>query len=293
MRKTIILFTLSLLSAVVWGQSYTYRYWTDNDVAAAKTGSATGETQFSVDIASLGSGLHALHVQARNAGGEWSSTRTRHFLIDKSQMLTATTARYWIDDDMTTVHNGVATSGSIDIDVTKLTVGLHAIHYQTFAADGTPSSARTRYILVDKVHKDILKATVRIDGGAATTHALSDGDIVIDIGELKAGEHTVSVTLTDIAGNDYGTEQNTFMVYDGNEPIQFADNLTKAICLKYWDTNGDGELSRNEATAVQRIGTVFQGYDITSFDELQYFTGLSQLGEMEFAQCAKLTSVVF
>ena len=359
MRKTILLFTLSLLTVVVWGQAYSYRYWTDNDVAAAKTGSASGETLFTVDVASLSNGLHALHVQAKNASGVWSSTRTRHFLIDrsemqaaatarywidndmttvhngvatsgtidvelptlasglhaihyqtfaadgtpssartryflvdKSQMQKAITARYWIDNDMTTVHNGVATSGTIDIDVSKLTVGLHAIHYQTFAADGTPSSARTRYILVDKVHQGILKATVSIDGGTATTHALAEGDVVIDIGELAAGEHTVSVTLIDIEGNDYGTETSTFMVYDGNEPIEFADNLTKTICLYYWDTNGDGELSRNEAAAVERIGTVFQGYDITSFDELQYFTGLTELCDMEFAECKKLTSVV-
>jgi len=52
--------------------------------------------------------------------------------------------------------------------------------------------------------------------------------------------------------------------------ICFADANVKAICVANWDTNGDGELSEDEAAAVTDLGTVFQGKtSITSFDELQ------------------------
>lgn len=57
--------------------------------------------------------------------------------------------------------------------------------------------------------------------------------------------------------------------------IQFADAKVKALCVANWDTNGDGELSEDEAAAVTDLGDVFQGNkEITSFNELQYFSGL-------------------
>lgn len=74
--------------------------------------------------------------------------------------------------------------------------------------------------------------------------------------------------------------------------ITFADSETKRICVTNWDTNGDGELDTAEAAAVSNIGTVFQQAEITSFDELQYFTGLTSIGDMAFALCQQLTSIV-
>ena len=40
--------------------------------------------------------------------------------------------------------------------------------------------------------------------------------------------------------------------------ITFADEEVKAICVKNWDTNGDGELSKTEAAAVKNLGTLFK-----------------------------------
>ncbi|MBO7617493.1 MAG: leucine-rich repeat protein [Bacteroidales bacterium] len=82
------------------------------------------------------------------------------------------------------------------------------------------------------------------------------------------------------------------------ELIVFADDNVKAICVANWDTSGDGELSMDEAAAVTDLGNLFQGNgDITSFDELQYFTGLTSLvydGDImgTFSGCFNLTSVV-
>ena len=74
--------------------------------------------------------------------------------------------------------------------------------------------------------------------------------------------------------------------------INFADAAVKAICVANWDTNGDGELSYAEAAAVTRLGQVFQlNTEITSFDELQYFTGLTSIGDGAFYACSSLTSV--
>ncbi len=75
--------------------------------------------------------------------------------------------------------------------------------------------------------------------------------------------------------------------------IPFADSEVKQICVKKWDTNGDGELSDNEAAAVTDLGHAFQAKEeITSFDELQYFTGLTSLGDYEFSWSPSLRSVI-
>ena len=78
--------------------------------------------------------------------------------------------------------------------------------------------------------------------------------------------------------------------------IVFDDEAVKAICINNWDTNGDGELSEAEAAAVTSKDwpeKTFKGNTlITSFDELQYFTGLSEIPFRAFRECYNLTSIV-
>lgn len=81
-------------------------------------------------------------------------------------------------------------------------------------------------------------------------------------------------------------------VMDGNAPIEFADAKVKEICVSNWDTNGDGELSYVEASAVGDLGNAFSyNQEITSFNELQYFTNLEVIFENAF-HGSSLTSVI-
>lgn len=77
---------------------------------------------------------------------------------------------------------------------------------------------------------------------------------------------------------------------DGNI-IAFADEETKRLCVENWDLNGDGELSMQEAADVKSLDKVFYMSDIKSFDELQYFTGLTVIGKSAFRWC-KLSSLI-
>lgn len=52
--------------------------------------------------------------------------------------------------------------------------------------------------------------------------------------------------------------------------------------MNNWDTNGDGELSYAEAAAVTSLGNVFKNQPIVDFHELQYFTGLTEIGKSAF-----------
>lgn len=73
--------------------------------------------------------------------------------------------------------------------------------------------------------------------------------------------------------------------------INFADDAVKSICVSNWDADGDGELSKDEAAAVTNLGSVFSNNtEITSFDELKYFTGLTSLYS-SFSGCSNLSSI--
>ena len=74
--------------------------------------------------------------------------------------------------------------------------------------------------------------------------------------------------------------------------ITLADSKVKALCIANWDYNDDGELSEAEAAAVTSIGTMFRdNTEITSFDELPYFTGLTAIESRAFSGCSNLVSI--
>ncbi|MCR5779691.1 MAG: leucine-rich repeat domain-containing protein [Bacteroidaceae bacterium] len=74
--------------------------------------------------------------------------------------------------------------------------------------------------------------------------------------------------------------------------IDFEDPLVKQLCVANWDTNHDGLLSYGEARSVEDIGRTFYKTDITTFNELQYFSGLNTIPEWAFSNCHQLRSIV-
>ena len=98
-------------------------------------------------------------------------------------------------------------------------------------------------------------------------------------------------------------------IVDSTDYIHFTDKKVENISLSYWDqwswdTNEDGVLSKEEAAHVESIadeagqGAVsiydsrFLESDITSFDELKYFTGLTDIPGWTFYDCKNLSSII-
>ena len=97
----------------------------------------------------------------------------------------------------------------------------------------------------------------------------------------------------------------------GGEVISFADANVETLCVKYFDLDGDGKVSYREAAAVTEIPTIhnsqydedypiFSGrrhvmgdnvVEITSFNELQYFTSLRSLPREIFSEQYNLKEV--
>ena len=115
---------------------------------------------------------------------------------------------------------------------------------------------------------------------------------------------TLTITITEESGAEYTYTYNPSKAYKAGTTykltssesftnnIVFCDMEVKAICVTNWDTNGDGELSYDEAAAVTDLSNAFkERRDITSFDELRYFTSLNGINPYAFLACSSLTSI--
>ena len=75
--------------------------------------------------------------------------------------------------------------------------------------------------------------------------------------------------------------------------IPFSDEHVKATCISLWDTDGDGELSYDEAESVLSLSDAFRGDSlIRRFPELQYFKHLKSIAPSAFNSCKSLESIV-
>ena len=92
---------------------------------------------------------------------------------------------------------------------------------------------------------------------------------------------------------EYGivSEPAVFSFTTTDNVIVFEDQLVKSICVNNWDTNGDEELSYYEAANVTNLRSRFEETEIQSFNELQYFTGLTTIGANAFSYCIQLASI--
>ena len=73
--------------------------------------------------------------------------------------------------------------------------------------------------------------------------------------------------------------------------IVFTDDYVKEVCVELWDTDGDGELSTNEAAAVTELDIFASDHEVRYFDEFRYFTGVEKLGTAAFRNCSSLRRI--
>ncbi len=112
---------------------------------------------------------------------------------------------------------------------------------------------------------------------------------------IKAGSNTIGNAIID-SSNIRKAYYRGYLVYykEPEQYIVFADSVVEQICATNW---GDGTgIKPSQAAQVTnaQLGTTFrQNTDITSFDEFQYFTGITSLSNYAFQACSALESIVF
>lgn len=140
----------------------------------------------------------------------------------------------------------------------------------------------------------------------ATAHALTYmiGDSIVAVHYYESGDMIDALVVGEIVGSIFSgwvglpaTMPDYDLTVTGEYMMQyivFSDATVESICLANWDTNDDGKLSLEEAAAVTDLGTVFKNNSkIKTFDELQYFTGLTTIASSTFSNCTSLEYVRF
>ena len=197
-------------------------------------------------------------------------------------------------------------SGSMYVDSLWLHLPLGSYQYGVsfIKDDGSESGIVASNCIERILYTYQIVATINHEGRGTVSGA----------GEYALGA-TCTLTATPIGNNTFtcwkengtvvSTETNYSFTVSGprnlvavfsvspDDIIVFADNNVKALCVNNWDIDGDGELAYDEAAAVTSLDNVFSyQQSITTFDELQYFTGLTSIQNNAFTECSNLISIV-
>lgn len=257
MRRFIGFLVLLALMGSARGQTtYSYRYWFDNNPATLQMGSANGDTTIEIDISTLSKGtVHALRLQGLDEKGKWSPVRTTYFFLTEESDTESVTARYWFDNDENTSQTAPTVNGLIDLDISHMDIGTHAVHYQTFNAAGEGSPVRTTYFYMDELQLATLSCRIWIDDeeNNALTFDLTGEDIEIEAEDLSVGIHDLHVVLLNANGQWLAESTTKFEV---KEPMA---TITLTASVETFSYGKDLEFS---------LVTGLRAYTATGFRKL-------------------------
>lgn len=235
---------------------YEYSYWFDNDLQTMQSGSSgSGSWQVQADIGNLSESLHAIHLQVRDSEGNLSSPVTRYFV--KSANKSATSGRYWFDDDIDHMQTSPQTQGTFDIDVSLLSEGFHSIHYQVIGVNGNTSAIASRYFY--KVYMPQLsnwRCWFDNDQSTMTSGKEMSGTILLDVKELSDGYHVLHLLV------DGGADAVATPVTKPFIKIPQVLGVSQLTCL----CMVDDKLFKQEKVSVQG-GVMEWNFDVSSLPQ--------------------------
>ena len=226
-----------------------------------------------------------LPTNATNRTVTWKSSNTSVATVSSSGLVTAKSSGSVTITATTT--DGTNLSASCAVTVQQNIIYATSISLNKTSA--TMTEGNTLQLTATVLPTNATNRTVTWKSSNTSVATVSSSGLVT---AKYPGSATITATTTD--GTNLSA--NCSVTVESGSPestiISFVDPRVKALCVQNWDTNGDVELSRAEAAAVTNLGTVFKNNStITSFDELQYFTGLTSIGEYAFSCCWYLTSI--
>ena len=174
-------------------------------------------------------------------------------------------------------------------------------------ATGTASSGWSNYTKSLSNFSGLGYIAIRHNDNTSTARALYIDDLLYTSPSWTSLEATTenSIEVSDLTpGKSYqfrvrGTCDTGFTSYWSSpfvfttvNNIVFKDPVAKSSSLYIGDTNGDGELSYAEAAAITDLTLIFKDQvEMQYFNELQYFTGLTEIGDNAFSGCVNLSAI--
>lgn len=180
---------------------------------------------------------------------------------------------YPTSDSYLTTPKSISTTGDVSIPLNIVPANANGAYTVDWIITGTP-----------------------VTDGYVTIKSQNDSGIVLNVNTIYQDTDTheinITATINRTDGNIYAiktvavitTNSFLFTKYDNAEVVakMFAANK----CASSYG------MTKAECEAVTSLGTIFKGdANLKSFNELQYFTGLTSLGDYCFQSCTKLASI--
>lgn len=234
-----------------------YEYWLDQGhaVRTVWTG-GTNELDFDVDVSDVNHGLHTLNFRAQDSKGKWSAPSTTYFfcLANGPASHGVSLYEYWLDKDITakTVTNNSSSSVAVDVDVTKLSLGLHTLSFRCKDEYGNWSAPQTNLFFIPGYQKDSdVKNTYEywIDDRTSEKVQVSGYpkavNLSLDVNSLITGLHSISFRASDKNGRWTSPQTSYFLVTTGKKGKQDIK------AYRYWFNNAvDNSVTETTSPAV-------------------------------------------
>ena len=170
-------------------------YWIDGDVDNVET------MKSNIDISSLAEGVHSITVRAKDSENLWSPPLTKYFIIPHTTAATTIVEReYWMDGNI--AARTALDASPVAINLMELAGGMHSLTVRVKDDNGVWSSPLTKYFIIPHTTAatTIVEREYWIDGNIAMRTALGASPVAINLMELAAGMHSLTVRVKDDNG---------------------------------------------------------------------------------------------
>ena len=232
-----------------------FEYWYDGDYSGVQSEAVSATENLNLDrtldISSLGYGLHYVSYRFQDEAGAWSPVASRFFSYDPEHQTTemheVNAMEYWFDGDISAAMREpiIANSNFVldqNVDVSGLKNGLHFVSYRFRDEAGVWSSVTSKMFSLSVAPeatemREITAYEYWFDGDKTNATNQSVGetnllslDATLDIKALGEGLHIVSYRFKDKTGG-WSSTISQFFSYSENVTLP-ADN--KIIGYRYW-----------------------------------------------------------
>lgn len=180
-----------------------YRYWFDNDITTLQNKDIESDgCQMTLDVKSMKEGIHTLSIMFKDSEGLWSVPYSQPFYRTVSQSKSnAESCVIYFDGNASIQQTLTIKDGSInsDIDVSKMTDGMHTAHVIVKGSEGKWAvPCQQAFIKVTKpANTELLLAEYYFDSEYAPNimQKAKDGTLSadVDVSTLTAGMHTINI----------------------------------------------------------------------------------------------------
>lgn len=195
------------------------RYWFDDAQTATETDITSGIQL--LDASSLIDGLHTIHYQVKDSKGMLGSPASSVFMKMDTSSTTASSLRYWFDDDVSSLQVVNVGQGTQTLDVSGLLTGLHTLTYQLIDDKGKVSTPVSR-LFMKNFDRQIAEGENRI---TKYQYWLNKNSAAIQTVTLDNAANPFSlISLLPVQSEPIHSDCFHFEITDG-QPMVYAKNV--------------------------------------------------------------------